>query len=208
MTRYLARHKSIKAWKGMDITMENWNQIEVTALIWIQENLRTEILDSVMPFLSMLNNGGMLSILTVGLLLLWRKYRYVGVTACSSLVMEGLLLNVFLKNFVHRIRPYSVDTNLVLLGDVPVDFSFPSGHTGAAFAVAVVMLLCMPRRYGVTAMTVAALISLSRLYNGAHYPTDVLGAVFIAAFTGVVAWKLVFPRALERFGKVQDTKKE
>ena len=192
----------------MDITMENWNQIEVTALIWIQENLRTEILDGIMPFLSMLNNSGMLSILMVVILLLWRKYRHVGVTAFTSLFVEYLLLNVFLKNFVHRTRPYIVDTNLVLLGDMPVDFSFPSGHTGAAFAVALVMLLCKPRRYGVTAMIVAALISLSRLYNGAHYPTDVLGAMLIATLTGVMAWKLVFPRALERLGKVQDTKKE
>lgn len=188
--------------------MENWNQIEASVLIWIQENLRTELFDCIMPFFSMLNNSGIIAILTVVTLVLWRKYRYVGVTAASSLFMEFLLLNVWLKNMVQRTRPYVVDTDLVLLGDKPGDFSFPSGHTGSAFAVAVVMLLCMPRRYGVPAIIMASLIALSRIYNGAHYPTDVLGAIIIAVFTGVMAWKFIFPKACECLRKVGDTKKE
>ena len=85
--------------------MENWNQIEASVLIWIQENLRTELFDCIMPFFSMLNNSGIIAILTVVTLVLWRKYRYVGVTAASSLFMEFLLLNVWLKNMVQRTRP-------------------------------------------------------------------------------------------------------
>ena len=84
-------------------------------------------------------------------------------------------------------RPFYVLEDLHLLGSLPTDFSFPSGHTGSAFAVATVMLMCMPARYGVTAIVASALIAFSRLYNAAHYPTDVLCGMLIGIITGVIA---------------------
>lgn len=171
--------------------MESWNLFESGILLWIQDNLRTQWGNDVMVFLSWLNNSGRLAILSIVILLLWCKYRHVGVAALLSLLMEALFVNVLLKNIMQRPRPYAVNEALVLLGDMPKDFSFPSGHTGAAFAVATVMFLAMPRRYGVLALVVATLIAVSRLYNGAHYPSDVIVAMMIAVITGIVAWKLV-----------------
>lgn len=188
--------------------MDGWNQIEASVLLWIQENIRTELLDQVMIFLSAINNTGIIAIITVGLLLIWRRYRHVGATAAASLLAEFVLVNVLIKNIVQRIRPYDVNEQLILLGDKPGDFSFPSGHTGAAFAVAIVIYLCMPRKYGASALIVAGMIALSRLYNGAHYPTDVLGALVIAIITGVLAWKYVFPAASKYVQKTGDTEKE
>lgn len=188
--------------------MENWNQIEASVLLWIQENIRTELLDKLMIFLSAMNNAGMIAIATVVILLLWRKYRHVGIAAFSSLAVEYMLVNILLKNMVHRTRPYVVNEVLVLLGDKPGDFSFPSGHTGSAFAVATAMYLCMPKRYGIPALVLAALIALSRIYNGAHYPTDVLGAVIIAVLTGVMAWRFVFPAVSRCLLQAGDTEKE
>lgn len=176
--------------------------------MWIQENIRTEVLDWIMPLVSYLNTGGILAIITVMVLLIWRRYRQVGVTALVSLSSEFLLVNVLIKNIVHRTRPYFVNTELVLLGDQPGDFSFPSGHTGSAFAVAVVLLLCMPKRYGIPAVVVSTLIALSRVYNGAHYPTDVFGAFLIAVFTGVMSWKYIYPRISKRFLEGGNTDKE
>ena len=49
------------------------------------------------------------------------------------------------------------------------------------------MLMCMPARYGVTAIVASALIAFSRLYNAAHYPTDVLCGMLIGIITGVIA---------------------
>lgn len=188
--------------------MEGLNQIEASVLVWIQDTIRTEFLDKLMVFLSAINNAGMIAILVVLLLLIWSKYRHVGMTAFASLFAEFILVNVFLKNMVQRIRPYVVNKELILLGDMPGDYSFPSGHTGSAFAVAMVIYLCMPRRYGIPALVVSALIALSRIYNGAHYPTDVLGAVVIAVLTSVFAWKFVFPLAFRYLQKMGDTQKE
>ncbi len=169
--------------------MESINQIEAGWLLWIQENIRTEIFDVIMPFFSEINNSGMIAIIAVVVLLLLKITRSTGVIAFWSLLMEYIIVNVGLKPIVMRTRPYVVNEALELLGEMPTDYSFPSGHTGSAFAVAWVCFLCLPKRYGVTAVVIAALIAFSRLYNAAHYPTDVLAATVIAFITaGVAKW--------------------
>lgn len=175
--------------------MENWNLMESGILVWIEVMLRNPILDPIMVFFSWINNAGMCAIVVTAFLVVVKKYRAVGFTAMTSLGLEFVLVNVLLKPWIQRIRPYDVNEALHILGDIPADFSFPSGHTGAAFAVAFVMLLCMPRVWGITATAVATLIALSRLYNGVHYPTDVLGALLVAFVTASFASKIVYPRA-------------
>ena len=176
--------------------MEGLNLFESNILLWIQDNLRIDALDFLMPYVSAVNNSGWLSMLTVVLLLLLVQYRKVGVTAFFSLASEAVIVNLVLKNCTARIRPYVVNEALVLLGHVPRDFSFPSGHTGAAFAVAVVVFLygkdgSIPKQYAILAVAVAMLIAVSRLYNAAHYPTDVLAGMLIGTFTSVLAYRLI-----------------
>ena len=176
--------------------MEGLNLFESNILLWIQENLRTDAFDFLMPYVSAINNSGLLSMLTVVLFFVIARYRKVGVTAFFSLAAEAVIVNLVLKNCTARIRPYVVNESLLLLGHMPSDFSFPSGHTGAAFAVAVVVFLygkdgSMPKKYAVLAVAAAVLIAVSRLYNAAHYPTDVLAGMLIGTFTGVLAYRLV-----------------
>ena len=174
--------------------MENWNLFESGALVWIEQNLRHPIIDPIMFFFSWINNAGLWAILMVLMLLVYKKYRDVGVTAMVSLAMEFFLINVVVKPWVQRIRPYDVNEAIHILVETPTDYSFPSGHTGAAFAVAFVVLLCMSWKWGVSVIAVASMIAFSRLYNGVHYPTDVLGALVIAFVTALLASKLVYPR--------------
>lgn len=174
--------------------MNTLNILEADLLLWVQNNFRTEVLNPLMYCASEINNSGMLAIAMVVVLLVWKRYRSVGITACISLVSEFLLVSVLIKRIVARLRPYVVNEALTILGSVPTDYSFPSGHTASAFAVSTVMLLCMPKRYGIPAVVIAALIAFSRLYNAAHYPTDVLVGMLIGSVTGVLAVKLIYRR--------------
>lgn len=183
--------------------MGNWNFVESGILVWIQENLRMPYLDGAMTFCSWLNNAGMIAIITTVLLVLWKRYRAAGIACATSLAIEFVTINVVLKPWVQRIRPYDVNEAIHILGERPLDYSFPSGHTGAAFAVALVMLFCMPKKWGISATVIAGLIAFSRLYNGVHYPTDVLGAFGVAFATAFFASKVVFPKIL---GRLQQTK--
>lgn len=183
--------------------MEGLNLFESNILLWIQDNLRIDALDFFMPYVSAINNAGLLSILTVILLLVLTKYRKVGITAFFSLAMEAVIVNLALKKCTARIRPYVVNEALVLLGHMPSDFSFPSGHTGSAFAVATVVFLCgkdgsIPKTYAVLAMVIAVLIAASRLYNAAHYPTDVLVGMLVGLLTGALSYRLVYCYGLKK----------
>lgn len=174
--------------------MNTLNVFEADLLFWIQSNLRTDGLNRIMPYVSKINNAGLLAITMVVVLLIWKTYRTVGITAFTSLLSDFFLVNVLIKPIVARPRPYVVNEALVVLGTVPRDYSFPSGHTASAFAVASVMFLCIPRRYGIPAVVIAAIIALSRLYNAAHYPTDVLAGMLIGSVVGILAVKLVYAR--------------
>ena len=60
------------------------------------------------------------------------------------------------------------------LVDVPVSDSFPSGHSASSFACAALLAWLTPLPK-VPLFALAALIAFSRVYNGVHYPLDVLG---------------------------------
>ncbi len=128
-------------------------------LLFLQESVRNPILDKVMQFVTSLGDAGFLAILACIVLLCIKKYRRAGAAASLSLSLDFLVVNLVLKNLVARIRPYDVFEELILITRRPSDLSFPSGHAGACFAVASVLFLCLPRRFGIPALVTAALIS-------------------------------------------------
>ena len=69
------------------------------------------------------------------------------------------------------------------------DWSFPSGHTSAAFAAALAIFMWYKKEGGF-AIVIAALIAISRLYLTVHYPTDVLAGALVGTFSALAALKL------------------
>ncbi|HET6247403.1 MAG TPA: phosphatase PAP2 family protein [Tepidisphaeraceae bacterium] len=137
-----------------------------------------------------------LSLLTA--YLLWRRHWH-RLVSLILIVPGGLLLNSAIKILVHRHRPI-----------IPAPFphwdgySFPSGHTiGATLLYGMILLALLPlmrrRRWKALACGFGALLVLlvgfSRIALGAHYLTDVVGAVLLgstwlglcSAFLAVVA---------------------
>lgn len=110
-------------------------------------------------------------------------------TAGSLIIAEGV--TGALKNTTRRERPYLAHPDLIT-GKVPsTDYSFPSGHTSAAFATAASLSLSFPKWYVIVpSYTYATAIGYSRLYLGAHYPSDVLMGAFVGAGSSFLTWKL------------------
>lgn len=171
--------------------------LDGAALLWIQEHLRNDFLTPVVQWITNLGNGGFIWILITAILLLIPKFRKIGMMAAMSLILSLLINNIWLKNWIARIRPYEVIEGLQLITKIPGDYSFPSGHTASSICTAVVFWKCsreykksgnqsfyFPTAVAWILLVLAVLISLSRLYVGVHYPTDVLGGVVTGTLIG------------------------
>ena len=104
----------------------------------------------------------------------------------AAATLLGTLLSQALKRGLHRPRPTSAIVGFEALAENPDRFSFPSGHTTAAFAAAVA-LAGAPFGLGPAALVLALGIGLSRIYLGAHYPLDVAVGAALGGIAGGLA---------------------
>jgi undecaprenyl-diphosphatase len=73
----------------------------------------------------------------------------------------------------------------------PLDeFSFPSGHTSAAFLVATVIAYFTPV-LAIPMFIFAFLVGMARIYLGVHYPSDILGGIIFGIGMARVAILIV-----------------
>lgn len=162
--------------------------MEFDILYFLQE-LHSPLFDRIMVGISFLGNVGWIWIVLTVLFLCFPRYRRCGIVTALALILDFLICNIGIKNLVARPRPCWLDPSVDLLIPVPKDFSFPSGHSAAAFAVAIVVLL-YHRKEGAAILALAVMIAFSRLYLFVHFPTDVLGGCLVGSVCGVIAFML------------------
>ncbi|MBQ8057792.1 MAG: phosphatase PAP2 family protein [Ruminococcus sp.] len=165
-------------------------QIDFAVLDFIQQNLRSDFLDHVMVFLSLIGEGGFVWFLIALPMLFFKKSRVCGVVVILSMGASLLLGEFFLKNLIGRVRPCNINTEIEMLIERPKSFSFPSGHTSSSFASATTVFL-WNKKCGVIALVLAFLIAFSRLYNYVHFPTDVLCGMLFGAFISLLCYHFV-----------------
>lgn len=95
-----------------------------------------------------------------------------------------------LKRLCCRARPDCDLVGFAALVENPDAFSFPSGHTSAAFGIAVA-LSGEGSWLGGLALSLASGIAVSRVCLGAHYPLDVAAGVVVGSLAGLAARLLI-----------------
>ena len=143
---------------------------------WIV-GLRVGWLDWFFIGLSWIGQLGLIWIaIALVLAVLWRRPSVFLTVVVADAIADGLA--DLGKAIVHRHRPYEHQ-----LGPSTSSWSFPSGHAATSFACATVLSAYAPR-WRVPFFLLATLIALSRLYNGVHYPTDVLAGALLGVLVG------------------------
>jgi undecaprenyl-diphosphatase len=113
------------------------------------------------------------------------KMRHILVAAGLSF-LAGLAFNQFLLLFIHRPRPYDAGITH-LIASASADWSFPSDHATAVFAIVAAFALHAAYRRAALFGVIALLVVWSRVFIGTHYVSDILGG----AATGLAAAALV-----------------
>ena len=131
----------------------------------------------------------------VAALVFLRKRWFDAILGLALTMLGGSLLNMLLKQLFQRQRPV-FETPLVDLKT----FAFPSGHTMGAtlfymFLAAVVAYAMKSRRMAALAFAGAllliGLIGLTRIYLGAHFVSDVIGAIVAGVAWLAFCWTAV-----------------
>lgn len=160
----------------------------------------TELLNTLMYALTTAMNRG--DGWVVGLLLAaaqdHRRGRRALLDVLPALWLATATVEFPIKHFFRRKRPFISLVRAIVVGRKPGHYSFPSGHSAAAFAGAWLIGRHYPRLRPLLFL-VAGLVGFSRVYLGAHYPGDVLSG----AASGV-ALAALYRRLLEELGEALD----
>ncbi|CAM5672993.1 MULTISPECIES: phosphatase PAP2 family protein [Streptomyces] len=115
----------------------------------------------------------------------------------------AVLVNVPIRGFVERPRPFNQHQGLEVLVSGKTDYSFVSDHATIAMALGVGLFVAN-RKFGLVGIGLALLEGFCRVYMGVHYPTDVVGGfalgTAVALLLSPLAMALLTPlmSAIER----------
>ena len=165
-------------------------------LDFIQNVLRCDFLDFIMPYITLLGENGILWIILGFILVFPKKTRPMGMSILITLLIGFVVCNLTLKPLVARIRPYDANGFTALLISPLSDYSFPSGHTLASFEMAVSVFM-FNKKYGIIALVTAAIIGFSRLYLYVHYPTDVMFGAILGIIIGYTVSSVIKKKTIQ-----------
>lgn len=181
--------------KIADEVLERESQTLDTAILLTLKQLHTPFLDRVMLGITFLGEPEVLLVLCllVGMGLL-RQHRPSEATTLAIAGLGALGLNFLLKDLFARARPMLWQRTI----DVSY-YSFPSGHAMISLVVYGMLGYLLATRFSrwwsfifSGTILLIAMIGLSRLYFGVHWPTDV-----IAGYAAGIVWLIACILSLE-----------
>jgi undecaprenyl-diphosphatase len=152
--------------------------------------------DILIGWATWLGNGLVLAVVVIPLLYFVDRKNFArNLALIITAVIISAIAGEFLKRFINRPRPLKDMADLIEAGKIHIhvlfgplrERSMPSGHTVLIFTVASSLSLLF-HKYAVPFFVVAMLTGVSRIYVGAHYPSDVLAGALIGILSTVLVY--------------------
>lgn len=134
-----------------------------------------------------------------------RKWKLASASALASAALALLIAQVIGKIWL-RDRPFVAHPDAHVWGGRSADPSFPSDHASAAFGIAFAVFV-FDRVVGSILIAAATLISVGRVFVGAHYPADVLAGALVGLGAALLVVRVGRPAiewAVRRVERVTD----
>jgi undecaprenyl-diphosphatase len=155
--------------------LKPWDAVDANLFIIVNHLPHTRVLNTLFYGLTMAYMGGAAWYLTMGLAALrdHSEARTILREVAIPMAVSSSIVEFPIKSYFKRRRPFITIIQAIVIGKKPGSWSFPSGHSAAAFAGAYLLGKKYPRWSPLTYMA-AGLVAFSRMYLGDHYPGDVL----------------------------------
>ena len=167
--------------------MEFLYSLDLAIFYFFNHTISTGFLDKFFSTITSVNNWYIAYLILLGIAF------FKGGTRGKIAVLTLILLIVvtdqtgyrLLKEFFERVRPCNALPDVITPVGCAGGYSFPSNHALNNFAAAIFLLRIFPKYKWIFLIT-ATLVSISRLYLGVHYPSDVLAGAVIGSIFGYV----------------------
>jgi undecaprenyl-diphosphatase len=166
--------------------LETLTGIDTAIFMFLNVTLANPVTNYVMPVVTSDSLLRALFGLAI-VLMVWKgdaHIRWLAAFSLVALLLSDQLSAGFLKPLIGRPRPCHVLENINLLVGCGGGKSMPSSHAANAFAQAV-FFSCVRRRLAKYLLPFAAIVALSRVFVGVHYPGDILAGAVLGAMIGV-----------------------
>lgn len=117
-----------------------------------------------------------------------KKYRPIVIKGLISAFFARFGITELIRFLWDRSRPF-VENNVNLLLNHPATSSFPSGHAAFYFGLSTIVYF-YNKKLGILFLISSSLISISRVFVGVHWPSDVLAGAVIGIFSGWIVNKI------------------
>ena len=126
------------------------------------------------------------------LLFLVKKFRRnlgMVIFAFTAAIFSRFIITEIIRYFFPRIRPFVENSVNLLIGYNTTESSFPSGHAAFFFALSMVVYF-YNKKAGILFFIASFLISISRVFSGIHWPSDILVGAIVGIFSGWIILKI------------------